>query len=319
MENEQPVNFFDMIGWQNFEPQPYVSPYVRRRDRNGPPPDVFAAIDVETMSGARSSICQIAAVRVAGGVVVSRFCSLVRPAPEVMSDAATPHCIELHGIRPEMLAAAPSFAEVLPLVEAVAGGVQLVAHNAAFDASAIEAAQEAAGLSSTLLIHEIDDTVPEGTRRGLEDCCAEAGIEIGTHHDALCDALACARLYLRQFGAVEVAPAPGAPRRRGKWNKEKKAEHEDLVPLDPSAVERKDTPFFQAKVVYSGNFSRFPDRTEIARVLRSLGADVDTNVTRRTAILVIGDEPGPAKLEKALDCGTRIMPEAEFYSILDGN
>ncbi len=114
----------------------------------GPPWDApiercaFACIDCE-MTGtdpARDALVEVAVLRVVGGHVAATFESLVRT--EVPCD---PAALALHGIGPDAVALAPSFAEVAPrLCEALDGAVA-VAHGPELDVAFLDRALEAAG------------------------------------------------------------------------------------------------------------------------------------------------------------------------------
>ena len=64
----------------------------------------------------------------------------------------------------------------------------------------------------------------------------------------------------------------------------------DLSCADPN------NPFYDRKVVITGVFNI--DRQELAKILKGMGADIDTGVSCRTNYLLIGEEPGPSKLRK---------------------
>jgi DNA ligase (NAD+) len=67
--------------------------------------------------------------------------------------------------------------------------------------------------------------------------------------------------------------------------------------------------------VVSGVFSNF-ERDEITSVIESNGGKVLSGVSGKTDFLVAGDQMGPAKKEKALKLGVRIISEDEFISLL---
>jgi DNA polymerase-3 subunit epsilon len=56
--------------------------------------------------------------------------------------------------------------------------------------------------------------------------------------------------------------------------------------------------FFGQKVVISGTYETWPDRNELAKIVKALGADIDSGVTQRTNILIVGEGAGPRKIEK---------------------
>lgn len=70
--------------------------------------------------------------------------------------------------------------------------------------------------------------------------------------------------------------------------------------------------FYRKKVVITGTFVNFPYRNEIAMMLWEVGADVDTAVSERTDILIIGDNAGWSKQEKVLEMQTECIDEDIF-------
>jgi len=150
--------------------------------------NTFTAIDFETAQGYRHSICQVGIVRVVNGVIAETFETLVKPPGNYYWD----NFIDIHGITPAMTKHAPTFDLIWHKIEPFIKGENLVAHNMVFDSSC---------LKGTLEYYGID--IPEYTkhctcnlynRRGLHDLCKEYKIELN-HHDALSDAVACARLF----------------------------------------------------------------------------------------------------------------------------
>lgn len=61
------------------------------------------------------------------------------------------------------------------------------------------------------------------------------------------------------------------------------------------------------------------DRDEAKGRVLLLGARVTTSVSSKTTHLVTGQEPGPSKLEKAKESGTKILNEEEFMELLNKN
>src|SRR5689334_7219928 len=93
---------------------------------------MYAIVDIETTGGYASNndITEVAIVLHDGQTVVNRFESLVRPGREI------PRYIQvLTGITNEMVAEAPSFASLAPVIEELLRGKIFVAHNVNFDYS----------------------------------------------------------------------------------------------------------------------------------------------------------------------------------------
>lgn len=64
----------------------------------------------------------------------------------------------------------------------------------------------------------------------------------------------------------------------------------DLSNADPN------NPFYDRKVVITGEFDI--ERKELGKILKSMGADIDTGITKKTNYVLIGEYPGPKKIEK---------------------
>src|SRR4030095_11895323 len=100
----------------------------------------FVVVDLETTGGgpADGGIIEIGAVRVVDGRLLDTFGTLVNP-----GRPPPPFVAALTGISDDMVAGAPSIAEVLPRFLEFAGDAVLVAHNARFDVGHLEAAHRA--------------------------------------------------------------------------------------------------------------------------------------------------------------------------------
>ena len=147
----------------------------------------FTAIDFETATGQRSSICQVGLVRVIRGEIVDRVNVLVRPPRNEYSGFNT----GVHGITPAMTVRELTFDKIWPALEHYIDGQHLVAHNMAFDKSCLEQTLRFYGLAvppfTTHCTYKL-----YGAKLSL--LCQRYGIELH-HHDALSDATACARLF----------------------------------------------------------------------------------------------------------------------------
>jgi len=279
--------------------------------------ETFVSMDFETAMSARNSACAIAIVKVTGNVITQRFYSLIKPPQNEYSE----YNISVHGITPTHTENAPTFFELYPTIKQFIHGNLVVCHNANFDTDV---------LMKTMLHHEIDpfdiefnvaDTCILFGGRGLNDCCLEHNIPLN-HHDALSDAEACAKLFLISEGK----PVNMFTLREPKANKPIYPGHKKIggQALKPNfvTVSDKDNVFFGKKVVITGVFEKWPDRSEIAVILHELGADVDGGVTARTNILVAGMDAGPKKIEKmqankASGKEADIINESQLIELLD--
>lgn len=76
------------------------------------------------------------------------------------------------------------------------------------------------------------------------------------------------------------------------------------------------SPFYAQKVVFTGVLNSI-DRKEAAELVKKLGADIDTSITKRTNFVITGSAPGPSKMKKieqlnAQGCDIRLIYEKEF-------
>ncbi|MGW5317704.1 exonuclease domain-containing protein [Nocardia thailandica] len=83
----------------------------------------FAAFDVETVNPARGSICSVGIAIVRDGVLVRTESLPCRPPAAVGSFA--PFNVRIHRITPAVVAGEPTFAQRLPRIRELVGGVPL--------------------------------------------------------------------------------------------------------------------------------------------------------------------------------------------------
>ena len=101
----------------------------------------FCVVDLETTGGAEDdTITEFGAVKVRGGERLGEFQTLVNP-----QTAIPPLIAVLTGITNQLVASAPTLAQVLPAFLAFAGDSVIVAHNAAFDTGFLRRACEKLG------------------------------------------------------------------------------------------------------------------------------------------------------------------------------
>jgi DNA polymerase-3 subunit epsilon len=79
--------------------------------------------------------------------------------------------------------------------------------------------------------------------------------------------------------------------------------------------------FFNKKVVFTGVLENI-SRQEAAEIVKNLGADIDTGITKRTNFVITGKEPGPSKMKKIEKYNSegsiiKIVFENEFLKMLD--
>ena len=87
------------------------------------------------------------------------------------------------------------------------------------------------------------------------------------------------------------------------------------VKLEEKPAEAEASPLAGMEFVLTGTLEAF-SRKEAGERIKTLGGTAGSSVTRKTAYLVVGTDPG-AKLDKARSLGTKILNEAEFLKLLN--
>ena len=81
------------------------------------------------------------------------------------------------------------------------------------------------------------------------------------------------------------------------------------------------SPFYNKKVVFTGVLENI-NRQEAAKIVKDMGADIDTSITKRTNFVVIGIDPGPSKMNKIIKynnegCDIKILYEKDFLKMIE--
>lgn len=161
----------------------------------------FIAIDFETATSRRASVCEIGICVVRNGIVSETKSWLVRP-----EDNRYHYWnMQVHGIRPEDTESAPDFREVWEEIERsyLDEFDTFVAHNVPFDRSCLQHSAQmyrlhlpplnwVCSLAAARRIYNFGSN-------SLGHLCDMLGIPHGRHHRAGDDAEMCARLYLREL------------------------------------------------------------------------------------------------------------------------
>ena len=96
-------------------------------------------------------------------------------------------------------------------------------------------------------------------------------------------------------------------------DKEKVAEEKEMIEFAKNNL-IKDI-FGKKKIVFTGDMSK--SRAEMRAIAIRYGADSPTSISGKTNMLVIGEEAGKSKLEKAKQLGIEIITEQEFWDIIN--
>jgi len=283
----------------------------------------FVAIDVETANADMASICQIGLARFKDGVLVDEWSSLIDP--EDYFDFIN---IGIHGINEEDAVGAPTFPKVLGDLSRFLSGSVCVSHTH-FDRVSVGRALEKYSLSPIETIWLDSARVARRTWEecawrgyGLSNICEIIGYKF-KHHDALEDAKAS--------GQVMIAAVEKTGLDIDAWLKRV---HQPIDPENSTsgpAIHRDGNPegeFYGEIMVFTGALE-IP-RREAADLAAGIGCTVVSGVTKKTTLLVVGDQDvtklaGKTKSSKHLKAEQliakgqkiRIIKESDFKELVN--
>jgi len=275
----------------------------------------FVVIDVETANPDLSSICQVGIAPFRDGVLHDPWESLVNP-----RDSFDPINVSIHGIDEEEVRLAPDWHAVYSKVRPFLQDKVVVSHTAFDRLALIQTCEknkltlcECNWLDSAKVVRR---AWPQFSRSGygLANVAAVFGITY-RQHNALEDARCAGEILMRAISETGL--------NLGQWIGSVKQ------PLDPSLALPKmrtgnpDGPLYGEVIVFTGALSL--SRTQAANAASNAGCEVDADVTKRTTLLVVGDQDvrklaGHEKSSKhrkaenliARGQGIRILGERDF-------
>lgn len=285
----------------------------------------FIALDVETANADFGSICSIGLVHFRAGVVFKSLTILVDP-----EDEFDPLNIGIHGIHPDDVRGKPTMAQVLPVVGAALEGAAIV-HHSPFDRTAFARAAARYGtdnlpciwLDTVQVARRTWDQFRDNGGYGLANLARAFDI-VFRHHDAAEDARAAGLILQRAIAEG------GVPLQH--WLDDLGRE------LDANGPPQRNRPIYAGKhaqqgaasgplagetMVFTGELQM--PRAAAAAKAAAAGCDVADAITRKTTILVVGDQDLRAtrgrkkstkhlKVEEMIGRGAviRIIGESDF-------
>lgn len=304
----------------------------------------FVALDLETATWNKSSICEIGIAIVKDSKVVETKSWLVKPYRNWYDSFN----ISIHGITPEMTKDCPPFKEVWREVRSYLEGQVVVAHNTAFDMYALKYAFEENGMSYPNFRHFCSYRVARYCFKdtysySLPIICEAMGIQFSSHHRAGADAEACANVFIKsmelsgvsnfdelqikyEFRCGRFAGDVFEGQRSVKKSVSSGKSIKDYVG-DPSKIDE-DSYFYQKSVCFTGT-CKWASRDTLLQTIADIGGYPQKGVNKSTQILVVGQqdyrrvgEDGmSSKQEKAMalkDAGQdiEVMSEEQFLCML---
>lgn len=282
----------------------------------------FVAIDVETANADMASICQIGLASFENGILKNEWKTYVDP-----EDYFDPINVDIHGIDETTVRGAPYFPALSNTLSSYLTGSVVVCHTH-FDRVAIHQATKRHGVMTPSCTWLDSARVARRTWSqfawkgyGLHNVCGMLGYEF-KHHDALEDAKAAAHIFIEAFKETGL-DIDGWIKRIGQ-------------PIDPTSsssgsfIKREGNQegiFFGEVLVFTGSLE-IP-RSEAADLATSIGCQVAPGVTKKTTMLVVGDQDiaklaghekssKHRKAEELIVKGTpiRILKESDFKELV---
>ncbi|MEE0409874.1 MAG: 3'-5' exonuclease [Clostridia bacterium] len=156
----------------------------------------FTAIDFETASSERTSVCSLGWCVVENGVITDRKEILIKPDPFKFNEYNT----KINGITPEMVWDKPTFDKYWDMLRPYIENRMVIAHNASFDIHVLCSTLEHFGIEIPAFdymctVQLSQKAYPELPSHKLNNLAEALGI-VFNHHRAYDDAYACAAAFL---------------------------------------------------------------------------------------------------------------------------
>ena len=167
----------------------------------------YVVLDFETANPKRVSACSVGGCVISDGAIVDKFATFIKPPPDAANFA--PINVRIHGITPDKVADAPTFGELLPKFMARVDGRTVLAYST-FDRSVIDNLLNYYGGCCQYQYVDVcelaKERIPGLKNYKLPTVAKHLGLDAFKHHDAIEDALACARVFLALNGQDEPVP-----------------------------------------------------------------------------------------------------------------
>lgn len=307
----------------------------------------FIALDFEIANNYYSSACSLGLVFVKENKIFDSKYFLIKP-PTLHFDETN---IRVHGITANDVKNSPKFPEVWDQIKHFFNENIIVAHNAIFDMTV---------LKSCLLEYNLDIpnfyylcSIPISTYacngekigQSLKDRTEYFGIKIDQHHNALSDAIACAKLVIKCIEAKECDSLMSyyqkcynlsikhfynvKPQKTFGKKTRKQFNRVIISEITPTKNNFDTTHIFYGKnIVFTGELDSMQRKDAMQRVV-DLGGILKSSVSRKTDFLIVGkqdksivgDDGLSRKEEKAYELiekgfNIKILNEDEFLKIL---
>ena len=80
-------------------------------------------------------------------------------------------------------------------------------------------------------------------------------------------------------------------------------------------IEDKSHLFYGKKIVITGVFENFGRRQVMAKMIKDVGGDNNTTISKKTDYVVVGEKAGPSKMKKIKEYNIKTINEDEFLNL----
>lgn len=305
----------------------------------------FIALDIETATSFRGSICELGLAFVEKGKIVKCQSWLIKPNDNLYDDFN----IYIHGITPQMTESSPSFREVWSEINKLLENQIVISHNTSFDMYSLSDALKESGLALPNFdyccsLRLSRKAFPGLITYSLPALCEYLKIEFNKHHRAEADAKACAEVFLRILSKYKIKNINELAQKlnfnKGRFDgnnhfpqrQKETSSYSNLlknISVDSSKFDESNY-FFGKEVCFTGSFN-FGVRKNLLQAIADIGGYPSNSVTKTTNVLVIGQQDYrvvgadgmSSKQKKAIRLiekgqDIEIMSEAEFLSNFGG-
>ena len=295
----------------------------------------FTAIDFETANEQRESVCSIGLVTVKNGIITDKKNFLIKPKEFRFTDINK----RIHGISESDVMTAPEFNEVWEQLHPFVDRQILLAHNADFDIDVLKQTLNAYNLNvpsfKFICTQKLaQEAFPDLQNYRLSDVAVYLDLNL-IHHNSISDATLAAEIGIRaipiydkkhfSYGYDDLTyyiEKRGSADKKNRFSSGFTKKNIDSTLLKPNLeVANKDNLFYCKRVVFTGDLQAI-SRQDAAIKIQNLGADINTSISKKTEIVIIGSAAGPSKMKKIEElnlqgCNIRLMYEKEFLSLIN--
>lgn len=260
----------------------------------------FVAIDLETATEERDSICEVGIAVVENSKITETKSWLIQP-PGNEYDYFN---IEIHGIRPSDTENCPEFSEIWPEIQRYLSGQIVISHNTAFDMYVLRDSFLWNNIPfpnfAFFCSYRTSTKLVKGCYSySLPHVCKTLGIPFSGHHRAGNDAAACAEIFLKciqlsgcnSYVDLQKVCEFRCGRFSNNYFRPQLSTHKNKIKDikgDPSKIDEGNY-FYGKRVCFTGT-CLYGTRKELLQKIADVGGIPMGSVTKSTDILIVGQQ-----------------------------